>query len=217
MIAVLVGIQLLYRLYLNDGGSVDAEETSRVEAMLELSHYRSEQMHLVPHVQPHVISRGFDPLHLGRIDYGEPVVLSDRESYQVSASRFRCHGPRGRIEGNICQEALHPVVPLNHPLSMKGLFCAPESFVESVIRVRLEQIIQGMDLESSQGVFIVGSREDDDRPLFGAERGQHLESVNPRHLHIEKQEIGAQLPYPLHRGGSGGALPQYPNGGAAPE
>ena len=59
---------------------------------------------------------------------------------------------------------------------------------ESLRRHRLEEVVQGVDVEGAEGVGVVGRDEDHPGPDGGA-----LEEVEPglaRHLHVEEDHVG---------------------------
>src|ERR1700719_5373170 len=73
-----------------------------------------------------------------------------------------------------------------------------QRFGEALRPKRLEQIIDGMHLERTQCVIVVGCREHDACGI-AADEIQHFESVQLRHLDIQEQQIRFQFVGGLHR------------------
>ena len=68
----------------------------------------------------------------------------------------------------------------------------------------LQEIVDGVDLERSQRVLVVGGHENHGH--VAADQIEHLEAVEFRHLHVEKQQIGLQFGHHFDRLESVGAL-----------
>ncbi len=67
-----------------------------------------------------------------------------------------------------------------------------KSFLEPLVVERLDQVVDGGEVEGSDGV-IVGGGEDDRRHVVRADVADHLESGFSGHLDIEEDEIRLQL------------------------
>ena len=65
-----------------------------------------------------------------------------------------------------------------------------QRLLEAVAAERLQQVVEGVDLEGLEGVLVVGGHEDHRRHLLGADLLDHAEAVAGRHLHVEEHQIG---------------------------
>ena len=65
--------------------------------------------------------------------------------------------------------------------------------MEAGLFKRLQKVIQGVDLKGPDRVLVMSGRENHRRNLFWLERLEHLETIEPRHLHIKDQEVRAVL------------------------
>ena len=72
--------------------------------------------------------------------------------------------------------------PVARPLERRG---------EPLVRERLQQVVDRVDLERPQGELVV-RRDEDDRHA-AAEQLEHLEAVELRHLDVEEQQVRLQL------------------------
>ena len=82
-------------------------------------------------------------------------------------------------------------------LRAEPLARARDRLLESFRAERLQQVVDGVDLERLQRVLIV--RGDEDDRLIAAEQLEDLEAVQLRHLHVEQHEIRLQLGHGLDR------------------
>jgi hypothetical protein len=64
---------------------------------------------------------------------------------------------------------------------------------EALVRERLEQVVDGVQLERRQGVLVVGRREDHRRLVrVAGQRLQHLQACEDGHLDVHQHEVGLQ-------------------------
>ncbi len=61
--------------------------------------------------------------------------------------------------------------------------------VEPRLVVRLEEVVDGLHLEGLHGELLEGGHEDHRRHPRQADGVDHLEPVQPRHLHVEKDDV----------------------------
>lgn len=57
---------------------------------------------------------------------------------------------------------------------------------------RLQQIIQRLHFKGSQRVLVIGGEEDDARDRSLRQQPQHLYAAHPRHLDVEKYQVGLE-------------------------
>src|ERR1700752_151489 len=81
--------------------------------------------------------------------------------------------------------------------------------IESLVIKRLQQVVEGMHLEGSDGVVIVGCNEDHVRSRLGFERRKNLEAAQLWHLYIQKDKIGLERFDRIHRFTTIGTLRDY--------
>src|SRR5687768_10303015 len=67
--------------------------------------------------------------------------------------------------------------------------CACDSSLDAFAIVRLEEIVEGVDVECLQRILSVCSDENERRKIFAMQPLDHFEAVFLRHLYIEKDEI----------------------------
>src|SRR3954470_21629597 len=60
---------------------------------------------------------------------------------------------------------------------------------EACLGERFEQVIQRAEFKGPNGVLIVRGRENDDWKWARRKSFEHLEPVEPRHLHIQKKQV----------------------------
>ncbi len=70
-------------------------------------------------------------------------------------------------------------------------------FAEPLPGDGLQQVVDRVDLEGLDGVLVEGSGEDDERDV--RQRVHDLETVHPRHLNVEYDDVGVELACHLDR------------------
>jgi hypothetical protein len=161
---------------------VDPQETTTVQALLQIAQGLADQMRLLPSMDPGVVAFGPDP-----------IDLLGRQQKQP-ASRAKDKTVRGALVRAVpLEKREQPPVPGPrwpkadlHAGAIQGPFEAP------TIK-RFEQVIQSADLECPNGVLIVGRHEDDGRHLLGSDRIDDAEAVHSGHLDVQEDEIGMGL------------------------
>jgi hypothetical protein len=64
---------------------------------------------------------------------------------------------------------------------------------EALIVYGLEEIVQGMNFESAQGVLLVSGKKDYRWQILAGQSSENFKPVHAWHLHIEKDNIGREL------------------------
>src|ERR1700726_3815768 len=67
---------------------------------------------------------------------------------------------------------------------------APESLLETLVIEGLHEVVDGRDIEGIEGVAVIGRHENRRRHVFGPDVADDFEAGPPRHLHIQKHEVG---------------------------
>jgi hypothetical protein len=86
-----------------------------------------------------------------------------------------------------------------HLLQVDGLSGARQRLGEALVVERLDQIVDRRHLERFQGELIEGGDEDGHRHRRHADLPDDLETVQPRHLYVEEDQLGGQAADGLHR------------------
>jgi len=81
---------------------------------------------------------------------------------------------------------------------------ARHSLVEALTAERLEQVVEGVNLERLQRVLVIRGHEDRQRHGI-AELGNDFEPVQIGHLQVEQNEVGNVAPYCVDRFAAGAA------------
>ena len=98
-------------------------------------------------------------------------------------------GPR-RLGGSPGAVGLpRPGARRRRPIARHPLLGARERGGDAHVVERLEQVVDRVDLEGAHGVGVVGGHEHGGRQRLGAQRLQHLEAVDLRHLHVEEHQL----------------------------
>ena len=105
----------------------------------------------------------------------------------MTTSRSLFDGPIGL---EVAHEREQPPADVAGLLAVDLAADALERALEALAVERLQQVVERLDLEGAQRVLIVGGHEHDRRHALGADRLNHLEAVELRHVHVEEHEIG---------------------------
>ena len=72
--------------------------------------------------------------------------------------------------------------------------CDPKRLIETLVVDGLHDVVERMDSKSLQGKGVMGGKKDDERHVARFDLREHFEAIHARHLHIEKNKVGAKLP-----------------------
>ena len=140
-------------------------------------------------VKRDVIVGRADPVDIHQVQHVDAPFRADRNAGEMLAP--------GRERFEECDD---PVV-----------HSRPFSFVEAQSRSghrghqpfrfdRLQQVVEGVHLERTQGILVVGGHEDDDRDLLRRHGLQQRQTVELRHLHVEEDDVRGELANHVERG-----------------
>ena len=137
--------------------------------------------------QQNIIVLRFRVVQIGNGDDVNPGAIADHDPFQV----VRGVGGRRQLCGR------------------RALFAQPalgtiEGGFETVLTERLEQVIDGMHLESPHSVGVVGGHENHGE--IATDQFQNFEAVELGHLHVEEEQVGLALGGGLHGLEAVGAL-----------
>lgn len=124
-------------------------------------------------MEPNVLVRRFDPLEIVEGDKNESAFAVDSDA--IFAAFFD-----------------HDLESL--PARSRSLFAsadsgAVEGLLEALVIEWLEQVVDGVELKGVDGVVIVSSGEDNERPLVFGNGRDHVETRRPRHADVKDQQV----------------------------
>src|SRR5215469_15414990 len=143
-------------------------ELRGVQCALNLSERLLFQQPLPFRTKAHIVILRFDVIDLRNRKHVYVRAVPDRNSLHVRSWRTRGgneFGWRKRI------------------FRLEPAACAVYRFSQPLLREWLQKIIDSMDFEGAQGVFVVGSHEDD--ADFTPDKLEHFEAVETRHLDVQ--------------------------------
>ena len=175
----------------DDAAAVDAGEEMWVEGGLDGIERGAHGVRFRAAMDDQVVAIGFDPGNVADMDKVGAGFFADEQAFGESA-----------IAQDLIDQA--PEALFGGVAVADVLFeCAADDFAETIFGHGLEQIIEGMDFEGTNGVAIVGGYEDEAwRRVFCRDRNgsYHVEAVGAGHLDVEENEVG----FVLADGGDGG-------------
>src|SRR2546423_1229188 len=201
-------LQTAHAIQVDHGRAVDARELFRVEPRLDAAQVAAQQVRPPARVNLRVVADRFQPVHFLRGDEVTLAALFDEEPPQRLPA-LRCWGVRfnlPRASVMFHQRQQPPAELLRAPLAVLALR-ASKRLVESLVRERLEQVVERADLEGPQRVAVPRGDENQDGRALKVYRFQNLETVLVRHLHVEQDEVGRETFDALDRRATVAALP----------
>jgi hypothetical protein len=146
-------------------------------------------MHRSADVQMHELARRLDPVDrlcpekdgaLGRTH--DQAVTSAYSLTRIHFLQQRQHAPSGAS-----------------PRRARGGRDRPfHGLPEPVLIHRLQQVIEGVNLECPDCILIVSGHEDDGRLVRFSQSRYHFEAIETRHLDVEQHHVGCMLANGLH-------------------
>src|SRR5215470_2738320 len=133
-----------------------------------------------------IVSRGFDPQNVGNGNKENSLLVLHHKAFQ------RAETPEGLeqwFETSICFPAL-----------FENLKCVNQGLGKSLLIIRFQEIVNSVYFECTNGVRIVSRNEDINGSWAG--RWLHIfddsKTIQIRHLHIEKDDVGMKFSNLLH-------------------
>src|SRR5437016_5329022 len=134
-----------------------------------------------------IVSRGFDPQDVGNRNKENPLLVLHHKAFQRAEIT---EGLEQWFESSICFPAL-----------FEDLECVRQRLGKSLLIVRFQEIVNSVHFECTNGVRIMSGDED----INGSRAGRWLhifddsKTIQIRHLHIEKNDVGMKFIDLLHR------------------
>ena len=132
-------------------------------------------------------ARVHDHVLIGCLNPIDVVEVHERDAFAVGHRQARQRRGRGltALRGRREQTA----GPLHGPALVDAQARAIERREKAGLVERLEHVVDGADLEGAERVVVERRHEDGGRNAGGAERVNHAEAVDSRHLDVEQQQI----------------------------
>lgn len=170
------GAEFLDAVGVDNCRAVDAEEAAGVEALLDRGHGFANEVGFAADVEGDIVVGGFDP-----VDF----VLTDEE---------HAAGGFDSKTGGFLVALFEFVEKLeNAGVALRGgglAADAVEGFFEACGVEGLEEIVDGVDFEGTEGELVVSGDEDDGGDGCWGEALEEVEAGETGHLDVEKQDIG---------------------------
>src|SRR5690242_19362996 len=184
---------------------MDASKLARVELLFQTADRLPQQVSLLIIVDAYVISFRLNTLNVVNAHEEHAPAILDHESLEVTWSTLQLFQQRKNvtialahlIDFDLLGDALPGrveavAIELAALIDFELLGDALPGRVEALAIERLEQVVEGVHLERTHGILIVGGNKDDIRSRFAVERFQHFEAAQLGHLDIQKDEVGLQ-------------------------
>src|SRR5215470_4062315 len=146
-----------------------------------------QQMAVSGSVYAGIVSCGFDPQNVGNGNKENPLLVLHHKAFQGAETT---EGLEQRFETLI-----------RFPALFEDLECVNQSLRKSLLIIRFQEIVNSVHFECTNGVRIVSC--DEDINGSGAGRWLHIfddsKTIQIRHLHIEKNDVGMKLIDLLYR------------------
>src|ERR1700677_3874306 len=182
-----------HRTNLADAGTVHngrlphADEVVWRQLLFQVRHGFPQQVTVAAGVYAGVVSRGFDPQHVGNRDKENPLLVLHHKAFQRAETT---EGLEQWLETSICFPGL-----------VEDLACVNQGLGKSLLIKRFQEIVNGVHFECANGVRIVSRDED----IYGSGPGRWLhifddsKTIQIWHQHIEKNDVGMKFIDLLHR------------------
>ena len=179
----------------DDRRAVDPLETARIEAFFKVLHRLAQDQRLRGGVDAHIIARRVDPFDIVDVDAENLAAILDVDDL-FKAVRRRVAGVGQvigeRIGGDVGEDILQPPALLAAALLVEAGADPVDRRRQPIGVDGFHQIVDGVRLERLDRVFHVRRDEHDERRLDLGQPGDHRKPIEPRHLDIEKDEIGLE-------------------------
>src|SRR5271156_1841655 len=170
----------------HNGRLPHADEVVWRELLFQVRHGFPQQVTVAGCVYAGVVSRGFDPQHVENWNKENPLVVFHHKAFQRAETS---EGLEQWFETSICFPAL-----------FEDLACVNQGLGKSLLIKRFQEIVNCVHFECTNGVHIVSRDKDIDGS--GAVHWLHIlndsKTIQIRHLHIEKNDVGMKLIDLLH-------------------
>ena len=174
----------------HDGRLPHADELVWRQFLLEVRQGFTQQVTVACGVYAGVVSRGFDPQNVRNGDKENALIVLHHKAFQRAETT---EGSEQWFETSICFPAL-----------FEDLACVNQCLGKSLFIIRFQEIVNSVHFECTNGVRIVSRDED----IYGSGAGRWLhifddsKTIQIRHQHIEKNDVGMKFIDLLHRADS---------------
>src|SRR6204780_4432707 len=171
----------------HDGRFPHADEVVWRQLLFQACQGFPQQVTVAGGVNAGIVSRGFDPQNVGNGNKENPLLVFHHKTFERAETT---EGLEQWFETSICFPAL-----------FEDLACVNQSLGKSLPIIRFQEIVDSVHFECTNGVRIVSG--DEDINGSGAGRWLHIfddsKTIQIRHLHIEKNDVGMKFIDLLHR------------------
>src|SRR5580693_721633 len=171
----------------HNGRLPHADEVVWRELLFQVCQGFPQQVTVAGGVYAGIVSRGFDPQNVGNGNKENPPVVLYHKAFQRAEIT---EGLEQWFETSICLPAL-----------FEDLECVRQGPGKSLLIIRFQQIVNSVHFECTNGMCIVS--RDEDINGSGVGRWLHIfddpKTIQIRHLHIEKNNVGMKFIDLLHR------------------
>src|SRR5580692_6642987 len=171
----------------HDGRFPHANEVVWGQPLFQVCQGFPQQVTVSGGVYAGIVSRGFDPQNVGNGNKENPLSVLHHKAFQRTETT---EGLEQWFETSICFPAL-----------FEDLECVRQRLGESLLIIRFQEIVNSVHFECTNGVRVVSGDEDINGSR--ADRWLHIfddpKTIQIRHLHIEKNDVGMKFVYLFHR------------------
>src|SRR6059058_322644 len=171
----------------HDGRFPHADEVVWRQLFFQVCQRVPQQVTVAGGVYAGIVSRGFDPQNVGNGNKENPLLVLHHKAFERAETT---EGLEQWFETSICVPAL-----------FDDLECVNQGLGKSLLIIRFQEIVNSVHFECTNGVRIVS--RDEDINGSGVGRWLHIfddsKTIQIRHLHIEKNDVGMKFIDLLHR------------------
>src|SRR5688572_21013082 len=149
-------------------------------------------MLFLPHVQPDVVAVSLEPVDLASLEDDRFLVGTYRKSRCPSCSRLRRNAGKF-VFPELAKHGSETPLRLAGVRRLEAFPDLSECFVKPPVVEGLQEVIGRVDVESVERMRVKRSHENDRRHRVDADLVDHSESVELRHLDVEKYDVGLML------------------------
>src|SRR5438034_1090251 len=143
---------------------------------------RTEMMRDTADVHSHIISVRFDPLDVPDTNEDDPAVRFEGETLGFPRVRSQTFQQRGQAL------VRHTFFTVSQSFARMR-----QRFLETLTVERFQQIINRVHFKGLERVLVVSRHKYHQRHRLARDRRTNLETTEPRHLHIEKNQVRSLL------------------------
>src|SRR5467141_133467 len=171
----------------HDGRFPHSDEVVWRQLLFQVCQGFPQQVTVAGGVYAGIVSRGFDPQNVGDGNKENPLLVLYHKAFQRAKTT---EGLEQWFETSICFPAL-----------FEDLACVNQGLGKSLLIIRFQEIVNSVHFECTNGVHIVSRDED----IYGSGAGRWLhifddsKTIQIRHQHIEKNDVGMKFIDLLHR------------------